>query len=217
VVGVRTAAGVVRARCVIDAAGGGHWLARRLGVQIDRRSPPLIARYGYASGSCRARDEAPAIVAGDGGWTWTARIGDGLYAWMRLALERSSGESGVPAELAALTPRGRPRSADVSWRALRSAAGPGWISAGDAAVVLDPASSHGVLRALLTGMHAARLARAVLAGGDEARLSAEYGAFVTSWFERDVAALRELYGRLPSPPGWLARTAAPDPARRVCR
>lgn len=219
VTGVETAAGTLRARCVIDAAGAGHWLGRRLGIELRRRSPPLIARFGYVTGSCPARDAAPAIVAGQGGWTWTARVGDGLYAWTRLALDRRPRDEGAPPELAALTPRGRTRSADVGWRALRTAAGPGWIAAGDAATVLDPASSHGVLRALLTGMHAARLARAVLAGGDEARLTAEYRAFVARWFEHDVAALRALYGRLPEPPGWLAadtagsRATPPEQAR----
>ena len=51
VAGVETAAGVLRARYVIDGAGAGHWLARRLGVALDRRSPSLIARFGYLTGS----------------------------------------------------------------------------------------------------------------------------------------------------------------------
>ena len=63
-------------------------------------------------------------------------------------------------------------------------------------------------------MHAARLARAVLAGGDEPRLSAEYSAFVTRWFEHDVAALSELYARLPEPPRWLDRSREAPRARR---
>lgn len=91
--------------------------------------------------------------------------------------------------------------------------GGGYVAAGDAALVLDPASSHGVLRALLSGMHAARLVGAVLAGGDEARLSHAYSAFVASWFAHDVAALQALYRRLPEPPDWLA--AAPGPVSEV--
>jgi flavin-dependent dehydrogenase len=210
VVGVETPAGVLRARYVIDAGGAGHWLARRLGVGLDRRSPPLIARFGYAAGSCPARDEAPAIVADDAGWEWTARVADRVYAWARLALRAGdTGPGEPPAEFAGLTPRGRARSAEVGWRVAQRCAGPGWAAAGDAAVVLDPASSHGLLRGLLTGMHAARLARAVLAGGDEARLRVEYSAFVTGWFEHDVAALRELYARLPEPPDWLEQAPGP--------
>jgi flavin-dependent dehydrogenase len=101
------------------------------------------------------------------------------------------------------------RSADVSWRAVRSPAGAGYVAVGDAALVLDPASSHGVLRALLTGIHAARLIVAALADPRaESLLAAEYSRLIAGWFEHDVMALRELYGRLPAPPRWLA-----DPAR----
>ncbi len=211
VAGVETSNGELRARYVIDAAGAGHWLARRLGLEPERRSPPLIARYGYVTGSCPARDAAPAIVADAGGWTWTARVGDGVYCWTRLALsERSRGDCAAPAELDGLAARGRVRSADVGWRALRAPAGPGWVAAGDAAVVLDPASSHGVLRGLISGRHAARLVRAVLAGADEGRLSASYGDFVAAWFQHDVAALTALYWRLPDPPAWLGVPASPD-------
>lgn len=219
VAGVETAHGALRARYVIDAAGAGHWLARRLDREPERRSPPLIARYGYVTGSCPARDAAPAIVADADGWTWTARVGDGVYCWTRLALaEGSRGDDAAPAELDGLAARGRVRSADVGWRALRQAAGPGWVAAGDAAVVLDPASSHGVLRGLLSGLHAARLARGVLAGGDERRLRWSYSDFMSAWFERDVAALTDLYRRLPDPPAWLEAppvgTARPLPAPR---
>lgn len=215
VVGVETSSGVLRARHVVDAGGAGHWLARRLGLALARRSPRLIARFGYAAGTCGARDDAPAIVADADGWTWTARVGDGVYGWTRLALSQPRGcGAEAPAELGGLEPLGRPRSADVGWRALCRTAGPGWVAAGDAAVVLDPASSHGVLRGLLTGLHAAHLVRAVSAGADEARLNASYSAFVTSWFEHDVDALRKLYGRLPDPPTWLGSAPAAS-SRRV--
>jgi len=200
--GVRTSAGLVRARYVVDAGGGGHWLARRLGLERDERSPMLIARYGYAAGQCPARDEAPAIAADEEGWIWTARVSDGVYAWTRLALSAVPGDAELPAELAGLRPRGRKRSADVTWRVVSAPAGPGYALAGDAAAVLDPASSHGVLRALLSGMHAGRLARAVLGGGSEARLALEYTRFIAGWFEHDVKQLRTLYARLPVAPEW---------------
>jgi flavin-dependent dehydrogenase len=309
--GVRTSGGWMSARYVVDAAGGGHWLARCLALALERRSPRLVARYGYATGSCPARDAAPAIVADREGWTWTARVGDGVYHWTRLDLcgENSGAREAdlaaggphlrndtdareadlaaggpdlrddtdardadlaaggpdlrddtdardadlaaggpdlrddtdareanlaaggpdlrhettetvprrarlghaheLPRELAGLRPRGGVRSADVSWRAVRSPAGPGYVAVGDAALVLDPASSHGVLRALLTGMHAARLVVAALADPRaEPLLGGEYSRLLAGWFEHDVAALRELYARLPSPPRWLA-----DPVR----
>ncbi|MGH2919118.1 MAG: NAD(P)/FAD-dependent oxidoreductase [Solirubrobacteraceae bacterium] len=202
VCGVRTATGVVRARYVIDAAGSGHWLARRLALELDERSPMLIVRYGYAAGRCPARDGAPAIMADERGWTWTARVADGLYAWARLDLA-GTGAADLPAEFAGLKPHGRKRSADVSWRLVRHAAGSGYALAGDAAAVLDPASSHGVLRALLSGRHAGCLARAVLNGRDEPPLARAYTQFLSGWFAHDVDELRALYARLPSAPEWV--------------
>lgn len=204
VCGVRTSTGVVRARFVVDAAGGGHWLARRIGLEFDERSPMLVARYGYAAGECPARDGAPAILADERGWTWSARVGDGLYAWTRLDLAGPVAAAALPPEFAGLKPRGRRRGADVSWRMVTHPAGPGYVVAGDAAAVLDPASSHGVLRALLSGMYAGRLARAVLDGeGDELLLAGEYSRFVADWFAHDVENLRAIYARLASPPAWV--------------
>jgi glycine/D-amino acid oxidase-like deaminating enzyme len=46
VVGVATTDGPLHAPVVIDAAGGGHWLARKLRTTIQKYSPRLIVRYG---------------------------------------------------------------------------------------------------------------------------------------------------------------------------
>ncbi len=72
VVGVKTTCGNFLADFVIDAAGGIHWLARRLKLVIEKHSIPLFAYYGYAKGECPSRDEEPAIVLTTEGWTWTA-------------------------------------------------------------------------------------------------------------------------------------------------
>ena len=191
-----TSLGELRSGHVVDAAGGGHWIGQRLGLELDRGSPPLIARFGYVTGVCPQRDGAPAIVGTGEGWTWTARVGEGLYAWTRLGLagcapvRRSSAGARRPA------PR-PPAQRRRQLAGAASAAGPGYVAAGDAAAVLDPASSHGVLRALLSGMHAARPLLAVRAGDDEAVLAASYNDFLAAWFEHDANALRELYMRLP--------------------
>src|SRR5438094_2192722 len=85
VTGIATDLGQFRARWVIDATGGSHWLAKRLGMAVRPRSPRLVARYGYATGECPARDAAPRIVAQGSGWTWTARVRPALYAWTRIS------------------------------------------------------------------------------------------------------------------------------------
>ena len=219
--GVATAEGVLTAAFVIDASGAGHWLARRLKLSIEARSPRLIARCGYAEGECPLRDQAPAIVAGDGGWTWTARVQPRLYGWVRLAVGPALGSPGsalqearrtgsvdlpdalspdalspdaLPEELRGLHPRGRPRSADVTWRAVAPMAGPGYFLVGDAAAVLDPCSSHGVLKAMMSGMLAARLAAQVTSGQvGRDRAAQIYSHWLGRWFEHDVQKLHGLY------------------------
>jgi 2-polyprenyl-6-methoxyphenol hydroxylase-like FAD-dependent oxidoreductase len=88
--GVTTAAGPVTGRMVIDATGRADWLSRMLGVVRRMRSPRLIARYGYADGTCRTRDAAPALVGDASGWLWTAMVRPGTYQWTRVVLDGSS-------------------------------------------------------------------------------------------------------------------------------
>jgi flavin-dependent dehydrogenase len=76
---------------------------------------------------------------------------------------------------------------------------------GDAAWVLDPASSHGVLRALMSGMQAAHLiCRMLRRPAEEAVCARSYREWMRSWYLNDEAALRDFYAELPSPPPWLA-------------
>jgi flavin-dependent dehydrogenase len=82
-------------------------------------------------------------------------------------------------------------------------AGSGYYVVGDAAAILDPASSHGVLKAVLSGMLAARMMVKALAFGDGVTEARRYGQWVNDRFEHDVAGLRALYARLPRPPHWI--------------
>ncbi|UUU38845.1 NAD(P)/FAD-dependent oxidoreductase [Streptomyces sp. NBC_00162] len=199
VVGAHTReAGPIRARTVIDATGSARWLGRALGVAPQVRSPRLLIQYGYAAGSCPTRDAAPAIVADGTGWTWTARVGATRYQWMRLdfvPVQRS--RTWLPDEFARLTPQGTARAADVTWRLSPAAAGPGWFAVGDAAARLDPASSHGVLRALLSGWTAGCATAAALDGAlDPREAAAMYQGWLHSGFEQDIARLAGMYAEL---------------------
>ena len=211
VVGAATEAGEVRARLVVDtserdvgpidwvrvdASGPARWLERKLKLAAVERSPLLVVRYGYVRGDCPARDAAPLIHGDRTGWTWIARVEPGRYQWVRLDLsnvERS--RDWLPDVLSGLTPEGPFRGAEMGWR-VTQAAGPGWMLAGDAAAMLDPTSSHGVLKALMSGHMAGKTARAMLGGGDEQAGAQAYRSWVEGWFNTDVAALRALYARL---------------------
>jgi flavin-dependent dehydrogenase len=197
VVGVVTSRGPIRANFVIDAAGGNHWLARRLGIPIEQHSPKLVARYGYTSSKLGDDDGNPEIIADDKGWTWSAKIRAGHYHWTRLNWESDDSEKAGSAT-------DKLRAADVTWRILQPTAGPGWFAAGDAAAVLDPASSHGVMRAVMTGIMAADVIKRIAVEGQSEKAQLDgYCRWLRDWFERDVQRLRQLYGDLPQPPVWL--------------
>jgi flavin-dependent dehydrogenase len=195
---VRTTGGVVAARVRVDATGRARWLGRALGIPAGARSPRLFARYGWVEGECPTRDDAPALAADAEGWTWTARVRPRLYQWTRVGFDgRQAGADWLPAEFAGMARRGPARGADVTWRIAERVADAGWFMVGDAAAILDPASAHGVLRALMSGMLAGHLIAAIVqerAPAHEA--AAAYHAWLTGWFATDAARLGEFYRRL---------------------
>ena len=205
VIGVMTSVGMVQSAFVIDATGGQHWLARQLGLRIAHYSPRLIAHYGYVEGECPDRDRAPALIADKQGWLWTAKVHPQLYQWTRLAFEQQRiAKNWLPVEFHGLKPRGKARGADVTWRAVTEPAGPGYFIVGDAAAVLDPASSHGVLKAIMSGMMAGHSLAQVLKHGQPEHLAIKaYGQWVQNWLKHDLEKLRELYAILPNPPYWI--------------
>lgn len=189
----------IRARTVIDATGRARWAGRALGPAAAGRprSPRLLIRYGYALGASPARDAAPAIVADHTGWTWTARVEAARYQWMRLDLvPEQRSRTWLPEEFAGLTPEGPPRAADVTWRLSGAPAGPGWFVVGDAGAQLDPSSSHGVLRALLSGWTAGGLTAAVADGANPHQAAATYRQWLYEGAERDIHHLAGTYARL---------------------
>lgn len=192
VAGVRAAGAEMPARLTLDATGPARWLGRKARLPSGRRSPPLRVRYGYVRRL--VRDPTPSLVADAAGWTWIAPVAPDRLQWATLRLD---GRPPEPPALLDAQPLGRPRGADVTWRVADAAAGPGWFLAGDAAAVLDPTSSHGVLKALTSGLYAGRTAAAMLRkGAPEAEAAARYAAWLRGAVERDVAALAAQYARL---------------------
>jgi flavin-dependent dehydrogenase len=205
VIGVATSDGPIFAPWVIDAGGGAHWLARRLGIPLQFASPRLVSRYGYVTGECPERDDAPEIAADETGWSWSARIAPGVYHWTRLSLsEHDPLRDRPPRAVAGLLPVARTRGADVTWRLVSQPAGPGYVCVGDAAAVLDPASSHGVLKGLMSGMMAAHVISHVASGHASIGEATEaYSGWLRAWFQADAAELRRMYQELPHPPSWV--------------
>lgn len=197
VVGVETDGGKLESRFVIDAAGRGNWLARHLNLELQIRSPRLIAHFAYMEGECPDRDDNPGFIVDESGWTWTARVRPGLYNWTRLNVDDNSiDQNFTPHEFESLRPVGRVQTADVTWRLVPECAGDGYFLCGDAAAVLDPTSSHGVVKAITSGAHAGDMIVQIIHGKkNEAEAAAEFRQLFSMWFEHDVKRLKEQHAR----------------------
>lgn len=204
VVGVKTSCGELMADFTIDAGGSGHWLAQKLKLSIQRYSPPLYVNYGYAEGCCPSRDLAPAIMAIRGGWLWTAKVHNNIYQWMRLMFERTPiCQNWLPTEFEGLKVKQASRGADVSWRCVVTPAGSGYFIVGDAFGVVDPASFHGILRGMMSGIMASHAIFQISKTHLNKQLaSLLYNEWLSNWYLHDVTKLRSLYTRHPDHPRW---------------
>ncbi len=188
--------GSVQAQYLLDGSGRSQWLSRQLGLRSILHSPPLRARYGYAV--CPeevTRFDLPLMRRDADGWTWVARVRRDRCAWVRMRFDGADpGQGWWPPSLQALCPAGPSRGEDVTWRINETLAGEQWVLMGDAAFVLDPASSHGVLKALMSGLQAAHGISACLQGRCSDAIAAErYAQWLRDWFNSDVSRLRSLY------------------------
>jgi flavin-dependent dehydrogenase len=190
-----TEAGPVSAPVLVDATGRASWLSRRIGVARTAQSPRLIARYGYVGGCRPGGDGLPELIGNTNGWTWTATVEPGLHAWTHVAVDGSRPERDwVPTALRGLAPVGPSRGADVTWRLAARPADPAWFMVGDAACLLDPLSSKGVLRAMMSGVAAGDLIAHVLRGRMAASAAAAvYQNWLGAWFSEETRRLRSFY------------------------
>jgi len=197
---------------VIDASGGRGWLARRLGIGCTLRSEQLIATFGYVETGEAVRWYLPRLKSVPGGWIWTAQVRENVVAWSRLRF-RDRQDPSPPHDV--LLPGSQSMAsvgsgADVTWRCLERAAGSGWFAVGDAAFVLDPSSSHGVLRGLMSGIMASSLCARVARGEiSEESAALSHSTWLRAWFDHDSTELASLYRRLPDAPTWAYAMRAP--------
>lgn len=184
---------LVRCSFVIDATGRNAWLTRALGRRAVAASPRLTAFYGYRRG--RLVDEQ--IFQADAtGWQWIAQVAPGVLNWTSLQFGVHK-QPQPPDAVLSMSPCGTSGGADVTWRLAPQVAGPSYFIVGDAALVTDPASGNGVLRALMSGVKAAYNAHAVIAGlSMRAAAINDYQSWIRHWFETDVGRLTAMYDSL---------------------
>jgi flavin-dependent dehydrogenase len=205
--GVATSKGLLHSPYVIDAAGSQHWLAKQLNIEIIKYSPRLIVNYGYVEEKNIFCDEIPSITIDKEGWTWIAKVQSSLYQWTRLFFSIESREKEfIPRELHGMRKKGFTHSADVTWRIVSKPSGPGYFIIGDAVSVLDPSSSHGILKAIMSGIMSGYLITKIKNNIVLRNIAIkEYYKWITNWFEHDVSKLKEFYLKLSYPPSWIVQ------------
>ncbi|MCU1246995.1 MAG: flavin-dependent dehydrogenase [Edaphobacter sp.] len=192
---ILTDRGSIQCQVVVDGTGRHRWLARRWGLTIETFSPILIARYGYREGDSPVMRDNPLFVSRQDGWDWTARVRPNLYQWISV---KSGGNKqsldNVPTELGELREVGPVRGADVTWRLVLRSASSRHFLVGDAAAVLDPSSSHGIIKALSSGILAATCIGKILRNraGNTHHIVEGYVAWQRNWFLRDIRQLKIL-------------------------
>jgi hypothetical protein len=98
---------------------------------------------------------------------------------------------------AARRPRPGPCRYHREWTIANPTAGPGYFLTGDAASIVDPLSSHGILKAVMSGMKAAHHSAAVLRRGVSPDAGAnDYHTWLARWFRQDHSRLGELYSAI---------------------
>lgn len=212
-VGLHTSQGQLECTHLIDASGPHAWLSRQLNLPTQHCSGRLLAQYGYVIGQSPDVAGDPHLVADAYGWYWIAQIEPELFHWTRLFFDRRAAAQGsVPAPLQHLPAHGAVRGADVTWRIQVPVCAPGFYLAGDAAYLLDPASSHGVLKALMSGILAAH---AIVGERTNPQAAAEIRGRYQEWmrqgFVRDMRAMRAFYQAHPYAPWPLAYSEAAAP------
>lgn len=203
VVAVETDAGTIRAAVTIDATGRRRFLQRQLRIPWEQRGPRRYVWYAYADttidASCGAQFDMPRLIADSGGWTWLARVGHSTVQCTRYNFSNTRPPGAwFPDDLLDRAPlrvqcRG---GADVTWGRCQFPAGRGYYCVGDAAAVLDPLSSHGVLKSLMSGIFAAAcIADTLHSRAPRARAAAAYADWTRRWFEHDAFRLTAMYAQ----------------------
>jgi flavin-dependent dehydrogenase len=216
-----------KAAYLIDTSGRRMELARKMGARpviVDR----LIGAAAYFEGFDLEREAHETLVeAVADGWWYSAllprkRLSVAFFSDPEIIRAHTLTNPDAWALQLASAPHTRKRigaarrSGPVAFRPcgsqrLESAAGDGWIAAGDAAASFDPLASMGIGHAVSSGIHAVRVAYDQLRG--DVQLRSQYVAHVRENFNRYLELRSYYYGleqRWAEAPFWARRRRCVD-------
>lgn len=184
----------VRPSFVVDSTGRRRWMAKPLSLQYENLSPRLLAWYGYVE--CKNSDffQIPQFVWNKKGWTWLAKVREGLVSWVCLDVIEPNKRriDWLPEQLRDSQALDKTKGADVTWSISDRLSENNWFLAGDAAFVLDPASSHGILKAIMSGMMVSHLI-GQYSTFERSLIHRYYDDWARNLFSSDCKKLRKLY------------------------
>ena len=223
------AGGPFDAGFVLDCSGRAGVLARKFRVKPRRQRTVALCGVWRSERGWRVPDASHTLVESYGdGWAWSVPLSAEVrhVAFMvdpvasRLVRGKGLAEA-YAAEMAKTrafrrifersTLTGAPWGRDASLYTSRQFSGPGFVLAGDAGSFIDPLSSFGVKKAMVSGWAAAVVANtclrrpamqeAALAFFDEREreIEAHYRKQAGKWFQEEAG------------PFWEARAEAPEP------
>lgn len=201
---IRTDFVEIKAQVVIDASGKSRWGKRKLERQFISVVSGLVARYGYfeiSDSSCFK----PELKSNDNGWIWQTPVTSNLVAWTKLyynlaEARRTEQHFSIPKNSNPSSIRG----ADVSWGIVWPPAEDCVFAVGEAAMSIDPLTSHGNLQALMSGIMSAHLAKAnIVDGCSITQLEYSYNEWLLQYFLTDCEKLVELYSELDVKSSWV--------------
>jgi flavin-dependent dehydrogenase len=212
---------------IIIAAGGRHSRLMKPFGQRTRVMDRLACAYQLLPAP-GASDSSTYTEAVADGWWYTALLPDGqrLVAFhgdsdgqaVRQAFREGPARTAqrLPGMAAALhdarVAAAAPAAFCTANSVARSAAGKGWLGAGDNTLALDPLSSQGLFNALVTGLQAGQSALRLLDGDQAAET--EHAARLAAVWRAYVAHHALYYGmerRWPDAPFWRRRTRNAHP------
>jgi 2-polyprenyl-6-methoxyphenol hydroxylase-like FAD-dependent oxidoreductase len=173
----------INAGLAIDASGRKRLIGSRLELPERLCSPPMTSYHAETEG--QTNFGASFEIVPDG-WRWSITLDSGRQAVTGLLVGKEDKSS----------PRAHPgaRYDNARWRRFENSAGPGFLLAGDAAGMLDPAAGQGILMALRSGIMAAETALQIAAGRPHTwELLRSYERWFTSTFDDNAAQLKERY------------------------
>jgi flavin-dependent dehydrogenase len=211
---------------VCDASGRAAAVVRAHGARTTRGDRLIAIASLFTEGG---PDPEPAITieAAPDGWWYTAPLPRGRRVVLRFAdpdlvdvraarrpsdfLTRVHGTDHIAATLASTRsePFGAPSVFAAGSTHLVPAAGPDWLTVGDAAAAFDPLSSQGIVTALLMGREAGRAAADARRGARDA--TAQYAATlarVLDAYRCEHAAYYRAERRWDTHPFWQRRHAS---------